>query len=51
MELYDIQGRLLQSAAVNDSNVKLDLTQRASGMYFVKVKTEAGAKVEKIVKE
>jgi uncharacterized repeat protein (TIGR01451 family) len=50
-ELYDVQGRLLQLSTVNDVNAKLDISQRASGMYFVKVKTEAGIKVEKIVKE
>jgi hypothetical protein len=51
IELYDIQGRLLQSKIINETEAKVDISQRTSGMYFVKVTTEAGTKVEKIVKE
>ncbi len=47
VELYDIQGRLLQAG----SNDSLDISGRAAGMYFVKVLTEAGMKVEKVVKK
>ncbi|MEL1243464.1 T9SS type A sorting domain-containing protein [Flavobacterium sp. DGU11] len=46
VELYDIQGRLLQAG----SNDSLDISGRAAGMYFVKVLTEAGMKVEKVLK-
>jgi hypothetical protein len=51
MELYDIQGRLLQSSTVNDAAAQLNITQRASGIYLLKVTTDKGIKVEKIVKE
>ncbi len=47
VELYDIQGRLLQAG----SSASLDISGRAAGMYFVKVLTEAGMKVEKVVKK
>ncbi|AWH85091.1 hypothetical protein HYN59_08110 [Flavobacterium album] len=47
VELYDVQGRLLQAG----STTSLDISGRASGIYFVKVFTERGMKVEKIVKE
>jgi uncharacterized repeat protein (TIGR01451 family) len=47
VELYDVQGRLLQSG----SNASLDISGRTAGMYFVKVRTEAGMKVEKIMKK
>ncbi len=47
VELYDIQGRLLQAG----SSASLDISGRAAGMYFVKVLTENGMKVEKIVRE
>lgn len=50
-ELYDIQGRLLQSAIVNDTNAKLDISQRAAGIYFLKVTTTNGVKTEKIVRK
>ncbi|WP_116787153.1 DUF7619 domain-containing protein [Flavobacterium psychrotrophum] len=51
VELYDIQGRLLQAVIVNDVHLDIDLSARASGLYFVKVRTEKGIKVEKIIKQ
>ncbi|KGO85622.1 hypothetical protein Q765_15545 [Flavobacterium rivuli WB 3.3-2 = DSM 21788] len=51
LQLYDIQGRLLQTTVVNDTLQLLDLSSRTSGMYFVKVTTEKGVSVEKIIKE
>ncbi|AWH85201.1 hypothetical protein HYN59_08730 [Flavobacterium album] len=51
IQLYDIQGRLLQSATANDVHTTIDLSSRASGIYFVKVLTDKGIKVEKAVKE
>jgi uncharacterized repeat protein (TIGR01451 family) len=51
IELYDQQGRLLQSGTINDTHPTLDLSSRGSGMYFVKVTTEKGIKVEKIIKQ
>lgn len=51
VELYDIQGRLLQTNIVNDNNASLDMSSRAVGLYFVKVITEKGIKVEKLIKQ
>ncbi|NDI97678.1 T9SS type A sorting domain-containing protein [Flavobacterium sp. LaA7.5] len=51
VELYDIQGRLLQVNTINNTQATLNLTEKPSGLYFVKVITDNGAKVEKIVKE
>ncbi|MES2486983.1 MAG: T9SS type A sorting domain-containing protein [Bacteroidota bacterium] len=51
VQLYDIQGRLLQTVLVNDTTATLDVSGRAAGIYFVKVTTDKGLKVEKIVKE
>ena len=50
-ELYDVQGRLLQSSALNEVSGQVDISQRAGGMYFLKIKTEKGVKVEKLVRE
>ncbi len=47
VELYDAQSRLLE---VNYSNT-LDILNRATGMYFLKIRTDKGMKVEKLVKE
>lgn len=47
VEMYDMQGRLLQVS----HTATLDITQRQSGVYFVKATTEKGSSVEKLVKE
>lgn len=51
IEMYDIQGRILQTVLESNSAVKLDMTGNASGIYFVKITTEKGKHVEKIIKE
>lgn len=49
VELYDIQGRLLQM--LEGASQKLDLSGRAKGIYFVKIANANGIKTEKIVLE
>ncbi|PZR22909.1 MAG: hypothetical protein DI539_04520 [Flavobacterium psychrophilum] len=51
LELYDIQGRLLQTKATNETNVSFDLTGRAAGIYLLKVATDNGSKVQKLIKK
>jgi len=51
LELFDVQGRLLQSSTINEVTGQLDISQRATGMYFLKIRTEKGIKVEKLVRE
>ena len=51
VQLYDIQGRLLQTNIVNSSTSVLDISSRVGGMYFLKVTTNMGVTVEKIIKE
>ena len=51
IEMYDVQGRLLETGIVNDMNTTIDLRSRQAGMYFVKVRTEKGVKLEKVIKE
>ena len=50
VELFDIQGRLLQSTVVNGRETVLDISRRAAGVYFVKITTNKGAGVEKVIK-
>ena len=47
VQLYDVQGRLLQAA----NGTTIDVSNRAAGLYFVKVMTAKGMKVEKLVRE
>jgi uncharacterized repeat protein (TIGR01451 family) len=51
IQLFDMYGRLLQTNLNNATQVKMDVSQRASGTYFLKITSEKGQKVEKIVKE
>ena len=51
IELYDVQGRLLQVNTGNNTEVKLDISTQPAGLYFVKVTTQQGAKLDKLIKE
>ena len=51
IELYDVQGRLLQTDLINNSETTLDITSKSKGIYFLKIVSEKGIKVEKLVKE
>ena len=51
IQLYDINGRLLQTDLTNELNTSIDVSQRQSGIYFLKIFSEKGVKVEKLVKE
>ncbi|WP_309641028.1 T9SS type A sorting domain-containing protein [Flavobacterium sp.] len=51
VQLFDVQGRLLETVTANEEQVDFDLNQKTSGVYFVKIYTVRGVKVEKIIKE
>ncbi|RZJ30915.1 MAG: T9SS type A sorting domain-containing protein [Flavobacterium sp.] len=50
VELFDIQGRLLRTEIVDAASEIMDISHNSSGIYFVRVTTAKGQKVEKIVK-
>ena len=51
IELYDVQGRLLQTKLVNDFQTAIDISEKSNGIYFLKITSDNGSKVEKIIKE
>lgn len=51
LELYDIQGRLLQTALRNEPSVSIDISGKQTGVYFLKVTSDKGSAVQKIVKK
>lgn len=51
LQLYDVQGRLLQAVPVSGNEAVLDVSGRTSGIYFVKVMTDKGIKVEKLIRK
>jgi len=51
IELFDIQGRILQTLLLDTETARLDISSRANGIYFFKITTENGVKIEKLLKE
>jgi Secretion system C-terminal sorting domain len=49
IEVYDIQGRILETVLGNTKT--LDISSKENGIYFLKITTEKGSKIEKIIKE
>jgi hypothetical protein len=51
VQLFDVQGRLLETKLVNENDTTLDITTQSAGVYFIKATTDKGIRVERIVKE
>lgn len=51
IELYDIQGRILETVIENSNESIIDVSTRQNGIYFLKITTDEGSKVERIIKE
>jgi Leucine-rich repeat (LRR) protein len=51
VELFDIQGRLLQTQLIDKNQTSIDISEKSNGVYFLKITSEKGSKVEKLVKE
>ncbi len=50
IELFDLQGRILQHTSPLQTTASISLSGRANGVYFVRVTTQTGSKVVKLVK-
>ncbi|CAM3387930.1 hypothetical protein FLLO111716_07650 [Flavobacterium longum] len=50
VQLFDVQGRLLQTAVRDEPSVTMDISGKQSGIYFVKVTSVNGIAIQKIVK-
>ena len=51
IQVYDVQGRILQTKLAIEKQATIDLTGKAKGIYFLKVSTDKGTAIEKIIKE
>ena len=51
IQLFDIQGRLIETKLTTSTEAKFDMSRQLAGIYFVKVCTENGVKIEKIIKQ
>ena len=50
IEITDLNGRIIDSTAQDKIEVTLNLEKLMSGMYLVKITTDAGISVQKIIK-
>lgn len=50
VQLFDITGKQVKAIQPNNTNVQIDASELASGMYFATVQTENGSKTVKLVK-
>ena len=51
MEVYDAYGKLINSMNVVENPTRINVSNLANGMYFVRVNTEAGAVTKTFVKK
>ena len=51
IQLYDIQGRLLQTKLGDENIIKMNISELTIGTYFLKITSEKGSKIEKIIKK
>ena len=51
MEVYDVYGKLVNTVNVIDNPTRINVSNLANGMYFVRVTTEAGAVTKTFVKK
>lgn len=50
IELYDSVGRVLVSKIIENNQTSLELSTYSNGIYFIKISTENGEIIEKVVK-
>jgi Secretion system C-terminal sorting domain len=50
LELIDMQGRMLQSKIVNETETNIDISSYVSGIYIVKVSNDTGERLYKLIK-
>jgi hypothetical protein len=49
--LFDVQGRLIQTVLDHKKQIKIAIDNKAKGLYFARITTEKGKRVEKIIVE
>ena len=51
VQLFDVQGRLLETDLINQTNTVIDISGKSKGVYFLKIISDKGIGVEKIVRK
>ena len=50
IEFFDVEGRLLQTVIEDTTTSTLDISNKAKGVYFLKISTDQGTGTTKIIK-
>jgi hypothetical protein len=51
LKLYNIEGRLFVTQIIQSQNTMLDLSRIPSGMYFLKIESDTGNLIYKLIKQ
>ena len=51
IEIYDQSGKLIKVAMINSFDTKQNFSSFPSAIYFIKIQTESGIKIQKIIKQ
>jgi len=51
VQFFDVQGRVLETDLVGESQFNMDISKYSNGIYFLKVTTGKGIKTQRIIKE
>ena len=51
VEVYDVYGKLVNTVVVNENPIRINISNLADGMYFVRVTTDAGAVTKRFMKK
>ena len=51
IEIFDFLGKLMSSNQETGNEIKLDISSYPSGIYFIRLNTDQGFIVKKIIKE
>lgn len=51
IQVYDVQGRILISKILSEENASVDLSSYSSGIYYLKINSDNGAKTDKLIKK
>lgn len=50
IQLFDVQGRIIKTSVIQNSETRFDLSQFQSGIYYLKVISDKGNGIQKLIK-
>lgn len=50
VEVYDVQGRLIEQSNYQQESIEIDFISQEQGIYFLKLYSQKGISIHKIIK-